>query len=182
VSHTGGVNGFVTSVTLYPEQNLGIVVLTNTDANAFYVALKREILDAYLGLPYRNYSQIFHEDHQARNAAEKQEFRLWQDTIAQQPKTELALEKYAGHYENEAYGNLDMKMDGNSLKLIFQHHSNLTGKLEPLGGNRFLLSFNDPLFGIKPVHFEVENGAVRAFILQVADFVEFTPYAFVKKR
>ncbi len=182
VSHTGGVNGFVTSVTMYPEQKLGIVVLTNTDANAFYVALKREILDAYLGLPYRNYSQIFYEGNQAQNAEEMQQFQLMRDTIAQQPKTELAFGKYAGNYENEAYGNLKMvNDDGKSLKLIFQHHPNLIGKLEPLGGSRFLLSFNDPLFGIKPVHFDVENGAVKDFILQVADFVEFTPYEFVKK-
>lgn len=103
------------------------------------------------------------------------------DSIAQQPKTELSLDKYTGHYENEAYGNLDMKKDGKSLKLILQHHPNLIGKLEPLGGNRFLLSFNDPLFGIKPVQFNVENGSVKNFILQVADFVEFTSYEFVKK-
>ena len=51
VSHTGGVNGFVTSVTLIPEEKLGIVVLTNTDANGFFEALKWEIMDAYLGLP-----------------------------------------------------------------------------------------------------------------------------------
>ena len=30
VSHTGGVNGFVTSVTLLPEEKLGVIVLTNT--------------------------------------------------------------------------------------------------------------------------------------------------------
>ena len=30
IMHTGGVNGFVTSVTLMPEEKLGIVVLTNT--------------------------------------------------------------------------------------------------------------------------------------------------------
>lgn len=181
VSHTGGVNGFVTSVTMYPEQKLGIVVLTNTDANSFYVALKREILDAYLGLPYRNYSGIFYEGNQAQTAEDLKQFRLMRDTIAQHPKTVLTLEKYAGHYENEAYGSLDMKKDGNSLKLIFQHHPNLIGKMEPLGGNRFLLSFNDPLFGIKPVAFKVENGAVKVFTLQVADFVEFTTYEFLKK-
>ena len=33
VAHTGGVNGFVTSVALVPEEKLGIIVLTNTDAN-----------------------------------------------------------------------------------------------------------------------------------------------------
>lgn len=181
VSHTGGVNGFVTSVTMYPEHKLGIVVLTNTDANAFYVALKRDILDAYLGLPYRNYSQLFFEDHKAQNAEQLQYVQQMRDSIAQRPKTELILEKYAGHYENEAYGNLDMQKDGNTLKLLFQHHPNLIGKLEPLGGNRFLLSFNDPLFGIKPVNFNVENGKVKKFILRVADFVEFTSYEFVRK-
>lgn len=40
VMHTGGVNGFVTSVTLVPEEKLGIVVLTNTDQNAFFQSLK----------------------------------------------------------------------------------------------------------------------------------------------
>jgi CubicO group peptidase (beta-lactamase class C family) len=59
VSHTGGVNGFVTSVTLIPEEKLGILVFTNTDMNAFYEALKLEIRDAYLGLPYRNYSKVY---------------------------------------------------------------------------------------------------------------------------
>jgi CubicO group peptidase (beta-lactamase class C family) len=58
VSHTGGINGFVTSVTMFPEENLGFVVLTNTDANGFYEALKWEIADAFLGLPYRNYSKM----------------------------------------------------------------------------------------------------------------------------
>src|SRR6185503_15881513 len=59
VAHTGGVNGFVTSVCLVPEEKLGIIVLTNTDANNFYEALRNEIEDAYLGLPYRNYSKVF---------------------------------------------------------------------------------------------------------------------------
>jgi CubicO group peptidase (beta-lactamase class C family) len=44
VSHTGGVNGFVTSVTLVPEENLGILVFTNTDQNSFYEALKWDIM------------------------------------------------------------------------------------------------------------------------------------------
>lgn len=40
VSHTGGADGFVTSVSLIPEERLGIIVFTNSDANAFYQALK----------------------------------------------------------------------------------------------------------------------------------------------
>jgi hypothetical protein len=58
VSHTGGVNGFVTSVTLIPEEKLGIVVLTNTESNYFYESLKWELIDAFMDLPYRNYSNV----------------------------------------------------------------------------------------------------------------------------
>ena len=43
----------------YPEEKLGIIVFTNTDQNTFYEALKWEILDAYLGFPYRNYSKVY---------------------------------------------------------------------------------------------------------------------------
>ncbi|MEZ4961065.1 MAG: serine hydrolase [Saprospiraceae bacterium] len=181
ISHTGGVNGFVTSVTMYPEQNLGVVVLTNTDANAFFVALKREIVDAYLGLPYRNYSATYLEGQNAQFKEEMENIHRMRDTIAQHPKTTLILEKYAGHYENEAYGSIDMVKDGDGLKLTFQHHPKLIGRLGPLGGDRFLLSFNDPLFGVKTVHFTTENGRVKTFTLALADFLEITTYEFVRK-
>ena len=106
VSHTGGVNGFVTSVTLVPEEKLGIVVLTNTDQNAFYEALKWEILDAYLQLPYRNYSNFYLQGAKQQLSAAKKEWQLKSDTAAGNPKSALPLEKYTGAYEHEVYGKL----------------------------------------------------------------------------
>jgi hypothetical protein len=138
-------------------------------------------VDAYLGRPYRNYSQIFLGDYNGMMAEEAAIRSQLRDTIAARPATALPLDAYTGRYDNEAYGWINMQKDGNNLKVTFQHHSNLTGKLEPLGGNRFLLSFNDPLFGIKPVRFNLVEGRVKNFILQVADFVEFTTYEFVKR-
>lgn len=180
VSHTGGVNGFVTAVTLVPEERLGIIVLTNTDANGFYSALNREILDACLGLSYKNYSKLFLQDAMANKKQEEELLKQMKDTIASHPKTAVSLDAYCGRYQNDAYGWLEMQKDGSNLKVIFQNHSKLIGKLEPLGGNRFLLSFNDILFGVKPVRFTVSEEKVKTFTLQVADFVEFTPYEFVK--
>src|SRR6185503_7545855 len=81
VSHTGGVNGFVTSVTLIPEEKLGIVVLTNTDANGFYEALKWEIMDAYLGLVYRNYSGVYLARQKFNDAEQEKQIKLKRDTI-----------------------------------------------------------------------------------------------------
>ncbi len=181
ISHTGGVNGFVTSVTLLPEERLGIVVLTNTDMNGFYQSLKREIMDAYLGLSYKNYSQLNLDDFRRGRSEEATAIQKMRDTIATGAKPMHPLDSYAGRYDNEAYGWMDVAKDGNALKISFQHHSKLTARLEPLGGNRFLATYSDPVYGVKSVRFNVENGQVRSFILRVADFVEFTTYEFLKR-
>ncbi|HMK05501.1 MAG TPA: serine hydrolase [Ferruginibacter sp.] len=180
VAHTGGVNGFVTSVCLIPEEKLGIIVLTNTDANNFFEALRNEIQDAYLGLPYRNYSKVFLDQH---HAGEKQKEKQWKgirDSIALNPKTELPLTSYAGEYLHEVYGNMNIKIESGKLIMRFEHHPGRWGTLEPLGGSRFFCTYSDPLFGMKKLAFTVENGKVRSLTVRVADFVEFTTYDFKK--
>jgi CubicO group peptidase (beta-lactamase class C family) len=76
VSHNGGVNGFVTGITLIPEEKLGVVVLTNTDANWLYEALNREIVDAYMGFLYRNYSNVFFNYYKQQQKTEDQILQL----------------------------------------------------------------------------------------------------------
>ena len=56
--HTGGADGFVTNTCFVPEENLGIAIFTNNDNQDFFELLRYQILDAYLGLPYRNYSEM----------------------------------------------------------------------------------------------------------------------------
>jgi len=69
ITHNGGVDGFVTSTCFLPEARLGILVFTNTDANAFYTALRLQILDAFLNQPYRNYHGIFLKNHREEKTA-----------------------------------------------------------------------------------------------------------------
>ena len=181
VAHTGGVNGFVTSVTLVPEEKLGIIVLTNTDANSLFAALKDEILDAYLGLPYRNYSQVRLSSYKT----EQQEEAFWlkqkQDTIAMHIATTLPVTTYAGNYEHDIYGKMTIASENGKLVARFEHHHGRFATLEPLGKNRFLATFNDPLYGIKVWPFTIANGKVKSVTVTVADFVEFTPYEFYRK-
>jgi CubicO group peptidase (beta-lactamase class C family) len=181
VAHTGGVNGFVTSVALIPEEKLGIIVLTNTDANNFYEALRNEIQDSYLGLPYRNYSQVFLQ-WQKRNEEEmKNQLKAKRDTIDSHPATDLPLKEYAGNYEHEVYGKMNIVLENDKLVMRFEHHKGRYGTLEALGGNRFFCTYSDPLYGRKVLAFTVENNKVKSITVRVADFVEFTPYEFYKK-
>lgn len=182
VGHTGGVNGFVTSVAMMPEEQLGIIVLTNTDANNFYEALRYEIMDAYLGLPYRNYSNVFlgFSKTDEKNAAEW--LKKKQDTIATNPSTTLPTAAYAGDYAHPVYGKMSIKPEKGKLVARFEHHKGRYATLEPLGDNRFLATFNEALYGIKVWPFTVEKGKVKSVTVTVADFVEFTPYEFFKNK
>ena len=51
VSHTGGLTGMVTQVTLVPKLKLGIIVLTNQQEGDAFLAITETILDHYLGVP-----------------------------------------------------------------------------------------------------------------------------------
>jgi CubicO group peptidase (beta-lactamase class C family) len=52
VSHTGGLPGMLPIVTMYPDINLGIVILTNTEngGGALFSTITNTINDSYLGL------------------------------------------------------------------------------------------------------------------------------------
>jgi len=181
VAHTGGVNGFVTSVALVPEEKLGIIVFTNTDANNFYEALRNEIMDSYLGLPYRNYSKVYLGFQSNGDIQQADWLRKKKDTVSKNNATALPLTAYTGNYVHDVYGKMDIKNENGKLIMRFEHHKGRYGTLEPLGGNRFLCTYSDPLYGVKVLPFTVENGKVKSVTVTVADFVEFTPYEFVKK-
>jgi CubicO group peptidase (beta-lactamase class C family) len=181
VSHTGGVNGFVTSVTLIPEEKLGIIVFTNTDQNSFYEALKWEIMDAYLGKPYRNYSKVYLGFYKQEFGEEQKKDKMLQDSVALHLKTDLPLTAYTGNYFNDVYGNMNVVLENGELKMKFSHHPHMYAKLESLGGDRFYATFTDPEFSKAIFPFHVENGKVKSVTVKVADFVEYNPYEFVKK-
>jgi CubicO group peptidase (beta-lactamase class C family) len=181
VMHDGGVSGYVSSVTLVPDMNLGIVVLTNTDQNAFYEALRWEIMDAYFKQKFRNYSDVYLAQFKAGANSERAADKKLQDTVALNPKPALSLNKYIGKYTNEFYGSLEITQgETNDLEIRFEHHPKMFARLQPLGNNRFYVTFSDPVFGKAVFPFTVANGKVTGLRVKVADFVEYNPYDFKK--
>jgi CubicO group peptidase (beta-lactamase class C family) len=180
VSHTGAVTGFLSSVTLVPEDTLGIIVLTNSIRNSIYYSLKEEILDAYLGLPYRDYSRIFESEDRQDDNRHSMRIKQMHDSVALNLKTELPIKSYTGEYAHYVYGGMKIVQQNGELKMIFSHHPNLYAKLESLGNNRFYATFSDPEFEEAVFPFLVENGKVISVTVKVADFIDYTSYLFTK--
>ena len=178
---TGGVIGYLTSVTLLPDDQLGIVVLTYSDQNEFFEALKWDILDAYLKKPFSNYSAKFLSSFKAQQNEEQKKDILQRDTIALNRLPQLPVSQYTGKYANDLYGSMTVTQGAlNDLEMRFEHHPKMFARLQPLGGNRFYVTFSDPVLGKAVFPFTVENGKVTAVKVKVADFVEYDPYDFKK--
>src|SRR3984885_10224688 len=69
VGHTGGVAGFVSRVMLVPEENLGVVVLTNAEEGGAFDSILYRILDHYFQLPPTDWIAGFKalKDEQEKN-------------------------------------------------------------------------------------------------------------------
>jgi CubicO group peptidase (beta-lactamase class C family) len=182
VLHTGGVNGYLSSVTLVPQEHLGIIILTNTDQNELYEALRWEILDAYFKMPFRNYSDSFLAKFKTEQTKAEAADKKLRDTVALNHLPALPLEAYTGKYVNDLYGHLEITTgELNDLEMRFEHHPHMFAHMQPLGGNRFYVTFSDPTLGKAIFPFTIKNGAVTGVRVKVADFVEYDPYDFRKE-
>jgi CubicO group peptidase (beta-lactamase class C family) len=181
VMHNGGVGGYVSSVTLLQQDNLGIIVLTNTDQNNLIEALRWEVIDAYLKMPYRDYSDAYLALYKTKQASLQEIDRKLRDTVALNRPPALPLTAYTGKYFNDLYGNMVVTLgENNDLEMRFEHHTHMYAHLQALGGNRFYVVFSDPEFGKAVFQFSVQNGRVTSVRVKVDDEVERNPYDFRK--
>ncbi len=181
IRHDGGADGFVTTTCFIPQLDLGIVVLTNTDANAFYSALRTQIMDAYMDLPYQNHSLRIFKAVNANNKLDNAEVNKMREIAAKKPKSSLKTEDYTGKYKNEVYGEIEIKNTNGNLTVYFSHHPALSGKLEPMGENDFLCTYSIATYGIKKINFIVKDGKANSVIIRVNDFVDMMDYEFIKE-
>ncbi|QBN20063.1 serine hydrolase [Flavobacterium nackdongense] len=110
VTHTGGLEGIVTQTTLFPELNLGIVVLTNQQSGAAFTAITNTIKDSYLNIPYTNYVEIYSKREKDNIAeADKTTAEVWA-TVANNLKEtkKIDLKNYTGIYIDNWFGKIEL--------------------------------------------------------------------------
>ena len=179
--HTGRVPGFASSWTIMPEENLGIVLLTNADYSPFLMNLRNEILDAFLGLPYQGYSEKSFRMLNQNKMTLKSGIDSLRNIVRLNNKPNLCLEDYSGTYTNEVYGKIEIKLEAGKLNMYFSHHPNLIGKLEHLKNDEFLCTYSDPTYGVAKIPFMIDNDMIKTLTLRVAAEFEPSPYIFVKE-
>ncbi|MBL0744400.1 serine hydrolase [Chryseolinea lacunae] len=178
--HTGGAAGMVSNVCFIPQENLGIAILTNNDNQSFFELLRYQILDAYLGMKYINRSRQSLPAFRKEMKTQLAEIARWKTSVKGN-KPAVALPAYAGTYTNELYGQLTIVQQQNHLAFRFNTHKDLTGTLEYMDNDEWLMKYDNIEYGLFAIRFKIAGEKVISVETKANDFVEYDSYTFVKQ-
>lgn len=119
VHHGGNIDGFSALVTFMPQDNLGMVILTNQNGSAVPTIVSYNVYDRMLGLDQVEWSKRIKEqqDKAKASADEAKKKGYTAQRMGTHPSHELA--EYAGEYENPAYGVAKVELESGALKFSF---------------------------------------------------------------
>ncbi len=170
VSHNGGLPGMVTHVSLVPELNLGVIVLTNQQEGAVLEAVPLQIIGFYANAPKRDWIEF------SKGSKAQREQRIRQANAKSAPQagrgaaawTPPDLDAYVGTFKDPWRGEATITRQGDKLRLTFSHTNALTGPLTPVGINLFIVSWQDrSLDADAYVRFSEDySGKVAGFTMQ----------------
>jgi CubicO group peptidase (beta-lactamase class C family) len=132
VSHTGGLPGYVSQVTLVPEERLGIVVLTNQEEGGAFRSVTQAVLDEYLGAPSppADWTAAFRK--QSDDQAKRAELAVAAATQVRAASStpSLPLAAYAGRYRDPWYGDATIAEASGRLVLTMTRTKGMVADLE----------------------------------------------------
>lgn len=112
--HGGNIDGFSAMVTFLPEQEVGVVVLTNMNGTGLPEIVARHAFDRMTGATAKDWNGLaLAKVGAAREQAKQAKSRLT-ETRKQGTHPSHPLSEYVGRYEHPGYGVIAVAMDGAS--------------------------------------------------------------------
>lgn len=144
-THTGGLAGIVTQVTLIPEMKLGIIVFTNQQSGAAFSAITNTIKDSYYSIKGNDWVKNY-SDRVTRGNADAKIItdKIWKDIEAQQKISSAPdMNNFIGTYNDKWFG--DVLISNKNGKMWFESKRSflLSGEMFPYKGNTFIVKWND---------------------------------------
>lgn len=143
VSHTGALSGFFSRVTMIPEFNIGVTVLTNQESSDAFNAIVYYVLDGLLKAPSHNWLEALKKLKEKTAARLKDEIQTARDSRDSTSTPSLPMDKYAGTYADVWYGDISITYENENLMLRFLHSPALAGQLEHWQYDTFIVRWFD---------------------------------------
>lgn len=155
VRHGGALDGIRTHLALVPEEELGVVAITNMNESLVPQAIVWQVIDAYLGPRDKNWNDVF-KALDERNEHRADSLR----TVTEKERVEgtaptHALADFAGTYESELYGEAVVEEDDGHL--VLRIGPAFAGDLQHWHYNTFRAQWRDRYMGRDFVTFQVSR-------------------------
>jgi CubicO group peptidase (beta-lactamase class C family) len=150
VGHGGGYDGMYSQVMMIPEEDLGIVVLTNS-MTGIATPIVYHVVDKFLDAPTRDWSsENLKAFKKSREAFEKRVRKATTSVLADQDPNDLTgrtpshhLKDYAGKYQSKLYGGAVVEVIDDSLVLRLLPNESLVADLHHLHYDTFLVDWKN---------------------------------------
>lgn len=142
-SHTGGLPGMLSKVSLVPDMNLGIVILTNTEngGGALFSAVHNSILDSYLALDKIDYVEKYSkmiETH--KKSTDSVTVNVWKQ-VETSKRTTINPQDYVGVYQDNWFGKIEIFLKGDKLWFKSYRSPKLNGQMFFYQANTFAVKW-----------------------------------------
>lgn len=144
IRHGGGLDGMISQVALVPEIKLGLVILTNS-INRLPAALTFRIIDSFLGLEPRDWSNIYLDQYLE---SVKNHLQQGQNIIRSGIKDStfrIKLNDYTGIYTDPMYGDARVSLEKGKLVLSLLPAPIFISDLSHLHYDTFVLKLRNTL-------------------------------------
>ena len=146
VSHTGGIEGMVTQVTMIPEIGLGIVVLTNQMEGLAFVSITNQIKDSYLGKSGKDWvAMLSGQRKEAIARAKTITDGVWSEInkVRQNGRNNTDMNLFVGKYNDVWLGEVTISVKNGKPWFDAKRSPQLTGEMFPYKGNTFVVKWAD---------------------------------------
>ena len=148
-THTGGLLGTVTQITLLPELKLGIIVLTNQQSGAAFTTITNTIKDSYFGIKGMDRVKQYHGNVvRAKNNADKMIADVWRavDSTQKAQKIKPDPSMYTGTYADKWFGEVNIVEKNGVVRFTSVRSPRLTGDMQPYKGSTWIVKWDDRSF------------------------------------
>ncbi len=144
-THTGGLLGMVTQVTLIPDMKLGIIVFTNQQSGAAFMSITNSIKDSWFGIKGKDRIKEYYAGVQAgQQNAEQITSKIWKDiNAASSSQNNIDLNKFTGTFRDQWFGKITISIKDGKLLFEALKSPQLIGYMSYYKGNTFVVKWND---------------------------------------
>jgi len=143
VSHTGGWPGMVSRVTMVPQQNLGVIVLTNAEVGGAFNAVTMRVLDAFADAPRTDWTAAYAAALAKQKGKSDEDWRKHVEARAANAPPSRPLSEYARTYRDPWYGDIVVEQGKDGLVMRFSRTPDLVGRMEPWQHDTFVVRWNE---------------------------------------